>query len=518
MKRQSTASPAPAPARQRRRTALSEDSKIGGDQITLNQLQQRNYDQQQEESGLSSSSRREVQDNRNADQADALGLLPHAFTGLTQQVGQHGNDMAALLAASRLPMPMVSDPAFAVPSNLANHMLGRSPSGHTSTQSDVWLQFLQSQQDHSMYMNQSQLLDTLRVQPALFPTHRALSLAQSYSQPLPGSGAHAQAQLQPHLQPQSQYLQDRATAHILDHFIARRFAAALSVPAPHMAVPISQHSINSSLDPRLLAALAASSNALDIQAQQIQNLEAIPATTGVESIPSSGLLSLIAMNHPDLLAAMQSASLPSSTAAASSSASLPAGVSLASRGFPSSLFAGSPEGDAPSETRTDPPRQPDRDYSSRRLTAMAVKSDRHTLSEYQALVREQIYIFQAVVDDIESSAQGRNKPIRLGQVGIICKHCATLPPGRRPRGSVYFPAKLKGLYQAAQNMTINHFQESCANIPADVKEKLLALKEKKTIVHGGGKHYWANTARLLGVQETEDGLEYSTVPPRPPAR
>ena len=83
---------------------------------------------------------------------------------------------------------------------------------------------------------------------------------------------------------------------------------------------------------------------------------------------------------------------------------------------------------------------------------MTLPSDEDNLSEYQCLIRSQIELFAAQVRDIECNAQGRNKPIVVGQVGIRCKACASIPPGRRPRGAVYFPAKLPGLYQAAQNM------------------------------------------------------------------
>jgi hypothetical protein len=125
------------------------------------------------------------------------------------------------------------------------------------------------------------------------------------------------------------------------------------------------------------------------------------------------------------------------------------------------------------------------------------------------LLREQIVYFEANIDDIEAAAQGRNKPITLGQVGILCKHCAKLAPGYRPRGAVYFPAKLSGIYQAAQNQATNHFTESCRSIPDSIRARALALKDQKTVVLGGGKQYWANAAELSGVVETENGLSFT---------
>lgn len=85
---------------------------------------------------------------------------------------------------------------------------------------------------------------------------------------------------------------------------------------------------------------------------------------------------------------------------------------------------------------------------------MSLPSDEDNLSGYQCLIRSQIEFFEAKEQDMECNAQGRNKPIVAGQVGIRCIACAAIPPGSRPRGAVYFPAKLPGLYQAAQNMYV----------------------------------------------------------------
>jgi len=149
----------------------------------------------------------------------------------------------------------------------------------------------------------------------------------------------------------------------------------------------------------------------------------------------------------------------------------------------------------------------------RRVVPVSLGNDRDTLSEYQCVLREQIYLFEASRADIEATAQGRNKPIQIGQVGIQCRHCSHLPPGHRARGSVYFPAKLSGIYQAAQNMAINHFNGSCHCVPELTRARLLALKAKKTFVLGGGKQYWANAAGIVGIVEGEDGLSFRSSDP-----
>jgi hypothetical protein len=52
------------------------------------------------------------------------------------------------------------------------------------------------------------------------------------------------------------------------------------------------------------------------------------------------------------------------------------------------------------------------------------ESDERNLSQYQCMARKQIEIFEATPDDANINAQGRNRPVLVGQVGIRCKHCA----------------------------------------------------------------------------------------------
>lgn len=145
--------------------------------------------------------------------------------------------------------------------------------------------------------------------------------------------------------------------------------------------------------------------------------------------------------------------------------------------------------------------------TNRSPVLLYMSCDDDSLSGYQCLVRRQVELFEARSDDVESNAQGRNKPIVLGQVGIRCRHCTSLPPRHRARASVYYPAKLMGLYQAAQNMATIHLCQHCQRIPSSVRSELLTLRERKSSA-GGGKKYWGDGARVLGVYEAEDGLRF----------
>ena len=120
------------------------------------------------------------------------------------------------------------------------------------------------------------------------------------------------------------------------------------------------------------------------------------------------------------------------------------------------------------------------------------------------------YIFRSLnrtPDDVQWNAQGRNKAIVLGQVGIRCRYCAQLPTWSRARGAVYYSASLDGLYQAAQNMAKNHLCRHCRLIPDNTRGKLINLRDCKRRA-AGGKKYWAEGARVLGVVQNNDGLRF----------
>jgi hypothetical protein len=137
------------------------------------------------------------------------------------------------------------------------------------------------------------------------------------------------------------------------------------------------------------------------------------------------------------------------------------------------------------------------------------------LSSHQVQLRNQIEAFQATDDDVTTHTRGRNKPITIGQIGIRCRHCSHLPVVRRQKGSTYFPATLLGLYQAAQNMSTTHMQCGlCHEMPQDIKESFVSLLTTKPASSGAGRPYWAQSAKKLGLVDTEDGIRFiRDIPP-----
>ena len=141
--------------------------------------------------------------------------------------------------------------------------------------------------------------------------------------------------------------------------------------------------------------------------------------------------------------------------------------------------------------------------------SLARAEDAEKLSPHQVLLRNQIETFQATSDDVSTHTRGRNKPIGLNQVGIRCRHCAHLPVSKRRKGSTYFPATILGIYQAAQNMSTTHIQSGlCSEMPIDLKQQFETLQNLKVASSGAGRPYWADSAKQLGLVDTEDGIQF----------
>jgi hypothetical protein len=141
--------------------------------------------------------------------------------------------------------------------------------------------------------------------------------------------------------------------------------------------------------------------------------------------------------------------------------------------------------------------------------ALARRDDALKVSSLQVLLRHQIEAFQATEEDATTHTRGRNKAVKIDQVGIRCRHCAHLPVLRRQKGSTYFPASVFGLYQASQNMSTTHMQNGlCSEMPDAIKAQFAHLVATKVSSAGAGRPYWAATAKELGLVDTEEGIYF----------
>lgn len=141
--------------------------------------------------------------------------------------------------------------------------------------------------------------------------------------------------------------------------------------------------------------------------------------------------------------------------------------------------------------------------------SLSVPTDIIHLSEYQIVLRQQLEFFTAKDSDAESNIQGRKKRVRVGQVGIRCRHCSNVPMRQRGRGAVYYTTKLSGVYQAAQNMAVSHLSISCSMIPPLIRQNLLDLHNRRDTA-GGGKQYWADCCEAIGLYDDDDGIRFKS--------
>jgi hypothetical protein len=137
-----------------------------------------------------------------------------------------------------------------------------------------------------------------------------------------------------------------------------------------------------------------------------------------------------------------------------------------------------------------------------------VARDEEALSEYQRLVRKQIEVFEAQPQDVSTNAQGRVRHIVIGQVGIRCRHCSSIPLQERRKGAVYYPTRLDGVYQAAQHIAKAHLPDQCQHISEEIRQELSRLCECTRSSVGGGKMYWSTTISSQGVLEDQDRLRF----------
>lgn len=56
-------------------------------------------------------------------------------------------------------------------------------------------------------------------------------------------------------------------------------------------------------------------------------------------------------------------------------------------------------------------------------------------------------------------------------------------------------------------MASGHLCEHCQHVPDKLRRELIKLRDRKSAA-GGGKKYWADGVRVLGVYEDKDGLRF----------
>lgn len=156
----------------------------------------------------------------------------------------------------------------------------------------------------------------------------------------------------------------------------------------------------------------------------------------------------------------------------------------------------------------------ERAHVRRSPVPLSLDGDEVNLSKSQQLIRSALEFFQASKEDVILNAQCRRNPIQLYQVGLRCKFCAHEFLHRRGRGSVYYPARIAKVYQAAQNIAMTHLLGTCIAIPEELRESIKKHRETrgKGKTSTGGRGYWVESCTGLGLVDhgEDNGIWFTT--------
>jgi len=131
---------------------------------------------------------------------------------------------------------------------------------------------------------------------------------------------------------------------------------------------------------------------------------------------------------------------------------------------------------------------------------LAKSDDPHWLSEMQCYARsELVEVFSLQKNESLDGYNGRKEP-SVGQVGIRCAFCKTLPKLERPGGCVYFPDSLSTVHSKVSDLLRLHFP-SCPSMPEDVKETFKSLRGFGAKADGDAQQYWIDAARDIGLND-----------------
>jgi hypothetical protein len=107
---------------------------------------------------------------------------------------------------------------------------------------------------------------------------------------------------------------------------------------------------------------------------------------------------------------------------------------------------------------------------------LASPMDQGHLNPLHCFVRRHVEVFAADKDDIAAPSPGRKHRLMLGQVGLRCVHCASLPPKERVKRAVCYPPSVNGIYHSVSNMKFDHFG-ICRGILNGDRDDFTALRK-----------------------------------------
>lgn len=134
---------------------------------------------------------------------------------------------------------------------------------------------------------------------------------------------------------------------------------------------------------------------------------------------------------------------------------------------------------------------------------LALPQDKDWLSDMDCFVRNNVEIFSATENDLAIAKTDKKYPIKLGQVGLRCMHCAGSSMGAR-REAVMYPYSISGIYESVRDFQKLHL-DYCPHLPPDLKGAMSKLTHGCSSLSSVLRRYYVQAARALGLFDSEDG-------------
>eukprot|EP00549_Striatella_unipunctata_P007533 CAMPEP_0118675770 /NCGR_PEP_ID=MMETSP0800-20121206/1644_1 /TAXON_ID=210618 ORGANISM="Striatella unipunctata, Strain CCMP2910" /NCGR_SAMPLE_ID=MMETSP0800 /ASSEMBLY_ACC=CAM_ASM_000638 /LENGTH=823 /DNA_ID=CAMNT_0006571145 /DNA_START=111 /DNA_END=2582 /DNA_ORIENTATION=- len=141
---------------------------------------------------------------------------------------------------------------------------------------------------------------------------------------------------------------------------------------------------------------------------------------------------------------------------------------------------------------------------------LAISEDKEWLSDMDCFIRSNLEVFCAIEDDVSTAQSDRKYPIKVGQVGIRCIHCAMMDSDGARGTAVSFPYSISGIYESVREFQRLHL-DSCGSIPEETKSKMTGLKGSASL-SSVLRNYYQHAAKALGLYDTPDGIRAGADP------
>mmetsp|Transcript_12998 Transcript_12998/g.19125 ORF Transcript_12998/g.19125 Transcript_12998/m.19125 type:complete len:1140 (+) Transcript_12998:154-3573(+) len=147
--------------------------------------------------------------------------------------------------------------------------------------------------------------------------------------------------------------------------------------------------------------------------------------------------------------------------------------------------------------------------------ALAVPEDKMALSPLRCFLRKNVYAFTASEEDIAVRTPTTFSVV-VGQVGIGCVHCHSLPAKERSNRAVCFPFAINRIYQSVADIQRFHLAE-CKMVPPAIREQFKSLQSQSSKGSKGlaTRQYWVTSAKKIGLVDTNKGIRYGRDPSIP---